>query len=66
MVVLFFLYYNFCRVHSTLRATPTMEADITEHVWSIDEMCALLPEAPLPAKRIEKAMILKALGKPAS
>jgi len=62
MVALFFLYYNFCRVHSTLRVTPAMEADITHHVWSIDEMCALLPETPLAARRMEKAMTLKALG----
>jgi hypothetical protein len=61
MVALFFLYYNFCRVHSTLRVTPAMEADVTGHVWSIDELCALLPETPLPAKQIEKVMTLKAL-----
>lgn len=35
---LHFAYYNFCRVHQTLRVTPAMEAGITDHVWTISEM----------------------------
>jgi len=31
-------------VHQTLRVTPAMEAGISDHVWSIEEMCGLLPE----------------------
>lgn len=42
MLALYFFYYNFCRVHQTLRVTPTMEAGITDHVWSIEEMVGLL------------------------
>lgn len=38
-----FAYYNFCRVHQTLRVTPAMEAGLTDHIWSIDELVALLP-----------------------
>lgn len=37
-VTLHFAYYNFCRVHSTLRVTPAMEAGLTDHVWSISEL----------------------------
>lgn len=37
-VALYFMYYNFCRVHQTLRVTPAMEAGIANHVWSIEEM----------------------------
>jgi hypothetical protein len=33
-----FAYYNFCRVHKTLRVTPAMEAGLTDHVWSIAEL----------------------------
>ena len=33
-----FAYYNFCRVHQTLRVTPAMEAGITDHVWDISEL----------------------------
>ena len=38
-----FTFYNFCRVHSTLRVTPAMEAGIAGHVWSVEELAALLP-----------------------
>jgi IS1 family transposase len=43
-VALHFMYYNFCRIHQTLRCTPAMEAGVSDHVWSIDEIVALLPE----------------------
>ncbi len=35
---LHFAYYNFCRVHRTLRVTPAMEAGLTDHVWTIPEL----------------------------
>ena len=35
---LWFAFYNFCRVHQTLRVTPAMEAGITTHVWELDEL----------------------------
>src|SRR3984957_12455889 len=60
-VALWFMYYNFCRVHQTLRVTPAMEAGISDHVGTIEEMCGLLPEAPSAARKIEKALIAKAL-----
>lgn len=31
-------FYNYCRVHSTLRVTPAMEAGLTDHVWELDEL----------------------------
>jgi IS1 family transposase len=37
---LWFAYYNWCRVHSSLRVTPAMEAGITDHVWTIAELIA--------------------------
>jgi IS1 family transposase len=40
-VALHFMYYNFCRVHQTLRVTPAMEAGITDHVWEIAELVKL-------------------------
>jgi IS1 family transposase len=42
MVVLYFMYYNFGRVHQTLRVTPAMEAGIADHVWSVEEIVGLL------------------------
>ena len=42
MVALYFMYYNFGRVHQTLRVTPAMEAGLANHVWSIEEIIALI------------------------
>ena len=42
-VALHFMHYNFCRIHKTLRVTPAMEAGVTDHVWTIEEMIAVLP-----------------------
>jgi IS1 family transposase len=41
-VALYFMHYNFCRVHKTLRVTPAMEAGLTDHVWTIEELMGLL------------------------
>jgi IS1 family transposase len=41
-VALHYAYYNFCRVHQSLRVTPAMEAKLTDHVWSIDELLSRL------------------------
>jgi len=60
-VALYFMYYNFCRVHTTLRVTPAMEAGLTDHVWSIEELCLLLPKPESGARRIDKELVLKAL-----
>jgi IS1 family transposase len=37
---LWFAFYNFCRVHQTLRVTPAMEAGIASHVWTLEELIA--------------------------
>ena len=37
-VALHFMYYNFGRIHKTLRVTPAMEAGITDHVWDLEEV----------------------------
>jgi len=44
MVALYYMHYNFARIHKTLRVTPAMEAGIADHVWSIEVIAALLPE----------------------
>lgn len=41
-IALHFMYYNFARVHQTLRVTPAMEAGIADHPWSIAEIVSLL------------------------
>ena len=42
MVAIYHAYYNFCRVHQTLRVTPAMEAGLADHVWSLQELVRLL------------------------
>lgn len=41
MVALHFMHYNFARVHKTLRVTPAMEAGLSDHVWSLEEIVLL-------------------------
>lgn len=40
---LHFMYYNFGRIHKTLRVTPAMQADASDHVWSLEEIAGLVP-----------------------
>jgi len=61
-VSIYFMHYNFCRIHQTLRVTPAMEAGITDHAWSIEELCAIMPDAIATDSIIEKNLILRALG----
>jgi hypothetical protein len=36
-----FMYYNFCRIHKTLRVPPAMETGVANHVWSLEEIIEL-------------------------
>jgi IS1 family transposase len=49
-VTIYFMYYNFCRVHQTLRVTPAMEAGLTDHVWSVEEMLTAVETVPSQAE----------------
>ena len=42
-IALFIAYYNFCRVHSTIKQTPAMANELTDHVWSVEELLGQLP-----------------------
>ena len=37
--------YNFCRVHTTLKGTPAMAAELTEQVWMVDELLRYRPRS---------------------
>lgn len=39
-ICLWYAYYNFCRIHKSLRVTPAMEAGISDHVWDLAELIA--------------------------
>jgi IS1 family transposase len=40
-ISLYFMHYNFARIHQTLRVTPAMEAGVSDHVWTLEEIAAL-------------------------
>ena len=44
-IALYFMWYNFGRVHQTLRVTPAMEAGVANHVWSVEKIVGLLGRA---------------------
>jgi hypothetical protein len=41
-IALHFMYYNFCRIHQTLRVTPAMAAKVTDRLWDIEDILNLL------------------------
>lgn len=41
-LALYFMHYNFARIHQTLRITPAMAAGVSNHVWSVEEIIGLL------------------------
>lgn len=43
-VSLHFMYYNFCRIHSKLRMAPAMSAGVTDRLWEVSDLAALLDE----------------------
>jgi len=50
-VALHFMYYNFCRIHQSLRITPAMAAKVTNKLWEIEDIVALL-DAPTSQKNM--------------
>ena len=51
MVALYTMFYNFCRIHKTLRVTPAMEAGLSDRVWGIEDILAIIDErAPKPGR----------------
>jgi len=61
-VALHYMFYNFCRIHQTLRVTPAMEAGLSDHVWSLEELCALMPKPTVMVSTIDGDMVRKALA----
>ena len=41
-LAIFYMHYNFVRIHQTLRVTPAMAAAVTERLWSVEDIVALL------------------------
>lgn len=49
-VAVYFMWYNFVRIHQSLRVTPAMEAGVTSRLWTVEDMIRLLPK-PVAKKR---------------
>lgn len=49
-ISLHYMHYNFCRIHKSLKVSPAMEAGISDHLWSLEEVAALVKEEA-PRKR---------------
>jgi IS1 family transposase len=45
-ISLHYMHYNFGRIHKTLRVTPAMEAGVSDHVWTLEEIAALADSHP--------------------
>ncbi len=52
-VALHFMFYNFVRIHKSLRVTPAMAAGVTDRLWELSDIVALVEarEAEQPQKR---------------
>jgi hypothetical protein len=50
-VALHYMYYNFGRIHKTLRVTPAMEGGMADHVWTMEEIAALMDANHTPKPR---------------
>ena len=51
-IAIHFMFYNFARIHQTLRVTPAMAAGVTGKLWELGDIVAMIDAAaPPPAKR---------------
>jgi hypothetical protein len=50
-LALYFVFYNFCRVHKTLGVTPAMAASVVDKVLKITDVIALIDAREMPAVR---------------
>ncbi|MES9902746.1 MAG: helix-turn-helix domain-containing protein [Sedimenticola sp.] len=49
-ISLHYMYYNFSRIHKSLQVSPAMEAGVTDHLWTLEEIAGLIPDEQ-PKKR---------------
>ena len=45
-ISLHYMYYNFGRIHNSLRVSPAMEAGVTDHLWTLEEIAGLVKDEP--------------------
>lgn len=50
-LALYFVHYNFCRIHKSIKTSPAMAAGITDTLWSLDDVIAKIDEMAPPPKK---------------
>jgi hypothetical protein len=50
-LALYFVFYNFCRQHKTLRVSPAMAAGVTDRLWSFEDVVAKMDAWPQVRRR---------------
>ena len=53
-LAIYFMHYNFVRIHQTLRCTPAMEAGVTDRLWSIEDIAALVEAREESASQVTR------------
>ncbi len=56
-IALHFMHYNFGRIHKTLRVTPAMQAGVTDHVWTLEEIAGLIVDEPAKKRGTYKKQV---------
>ncbi len=51
MVALYTIYYNFTRIHTSLRVTPAMAGGVADRLWSMEDIVAVIDARSTPAKK---------------
>jgi hypothetical protein len=50
-LALYFVFYNFARRHQTLRVSPAMAAGVSDRLWSVEDIVALIDAAETEPKK---------------
>jgi len=58
-IALHFMYYNFVRIHKTLRVTPAQAAGITTKLWEIEDLVKLIEDFPSKNSSFSKSTNLR-------
>ncbi len=61
-VAIHYMHYNYCRIHSSLRVTPAMEAGLASTPWMVDDLIALLPKPVVKSSKNDWKILKRALG----
>jgi len=64
-LALYFMFYNFCRIHKTLKVAPAMAAGVTDKLWEMDDLVAMLEQWELANFKPEYNFVVRqyAIGK---